>query len=122
MLRKFSIFIEKFWSNYFPSRQLLLKTGSETKFFTLSSSTQAIIIFAVFIFVGWSLFSSLIFTFKALNLGVNKEYFARSNVNYEDRIEQISDEKYSYFQVPLFCKYDLVSDNFFNLLLNKLII
>ena len=95
---KFSIFIEKFWSNYFPSRQLLLKTGSDTKFFTLSSSTQAIIIFAVFIFVGWSLFSSLIFTFKALNLGVNKEYFARSNVNYEDRIEQISDEKYSYFQ------------------------
>ena len=98
MLRKFSIFIEKFWSNYFPSRQLLLKTGSDTKFFTLSSSTQAIIIFAVFVFVGWSLFSSLIFTFKALNLGVNKEYFARSNVNYEDRIEQISDEKYLYFQ------------------------
>ena len=98
MLRKISIFIEKFWSNYFPSRQLLLKTGSDTKFFTLSSSTQAIIIFAVFVFVGWSLFSSLIFTFKALNLGVNKEYFARSNVNYEDRIEQISDEKYSYFQ------------------------
>ena len=98
MVHKFSIFIEKFWSNYFPSRQLLLKTGSDTKFFTLSSSTQAIIIFAVFIFVGWSLFSSLIFTFKALNLGVNKEYFARSNVNYEDRIEQISDEKYSYFQ------------------------
>lgn len=98
MLRKFSIFIEKFWSNYFPSRQLLLKTGSDTKFFTLSSSTQAIIIFAVFVFVGWSLFSSLIFTFKALNLGVNKEYFARSNVNYEDRIEQISDERYLYFQ------------------------
>ena len=98
MLRKFSISIEKFWSNYFPSRQLLLKTGSDTKFFTLSSSTQAIIISAVFVFVGWSLFSSLIFTFKALNLGVNKEYFARSNVNYEDRIEQISDERYLYFQ------------------------
>ena len=98
MLRKISIYIEKFWSNYFPSRQLLLKTGSDTKFFTLSSSTQAIIIFAVFIFVGWSLFSSLIFTFKALNLGVKEDYFARSNVNYEDRIEQISDEKYSYFQ------------------------
>ena len=98
MLRKISIFIEKFWSNYFPSRQLLLKTGSDTKFFTLSSSTQAIIIFAVFIFVGWSLFSSLIFTFKALNLGMKEDYFARSNVNYEDRIEQISDEKYSYFQ------------------------
>jgi len=98
MLRKISIFIEKFWSNYFPSRQLLLKTGSDTKFFTLSASTQAIIIFAVFIFVGWSLFSSLIFTFKALNLGVKEDYFARSNVNYEDRIEQISDEKYSYFQ------------------------
>ena len=98
MLRKISIFIEKFWSNYFPNRQLLLKTGSDTKFFTLSSSTQAIIIFAVFIFVGWSLFSSLIFTFKALNLGIKEDYFARSNVNYEDRIEQISDEKYSYFQ------------------------
>ena len=98
MLRKISILIEKFWSNYFPSRQLLIKTGSDTKFFTLSSSTQAIIIFAVFIFVGWSLFSSLIFTFKALNLGGKEEYFARSNVNYEDRIEQISDEKYSYFQ------------------------
>ncbi|MFL2758179.1 MAG: DUF5930 domain-containing protein [Paracoccaceae bacterium] len=98
MLRKIPIFIENFWSNYFPSRQLLLKTGSDTKFFTLSSSTQAIIIFAVFIFVGWSLFSSLIFTFKALNLGVKEDYFARSNVNYEDRIEQISDEKYSYFQ------------------------
>jgi len=98
MLRKISILIEKFWSNYFPSRQLLLKTGSDTKFFTLSSSTQAIIIFAVFIFVGWSLFSSLIFTFKALNLGVKEDYVARSNVNYEDRIEQISDEKYSYFQ------------------------
>ena len=51
MLRKISILIEKFWSNYFPSRQLLIKTGSDTKFFTLSSSTQAIIIFAVFIFV-----------------------------------------------------------------------
>ena len=98
MLRKISIFIEKFWSNYFPSRELLLKTGSDTKFFTLSSSTQAIIIFAVFSFVGWSLFSSLIFTFKALNLGVKEDYFARSNVKYEDRIEQISDEKYSYFQ------------------------
>ena len=98
MLRKISIFIEKFWSNYFPSRQLLLKTGSDTKFFTLSSSTQAIIIFAVFSFVGWSLFSSLIFTFKALNLGGKEDYFARSNVNYEDRIEQISDEKYSYLQ------------------------
>ena len=98
MLRKISILIEKFWSNYFPSRQLLLKTGSDTKFFTLSSSSQAIIICAVFIFVGWSLFSSLIFTFKALNLGVKEDYLARSNVNYEDRIEQISDEKYSYFQ------------------------
>ena len=98
MLRKISILIEKFWSNYFPSRQLLLKTGSDTKFFTLSSSTQAIIIFAIFIFVSWSLFSSLIFTFKALNLGGKEDYFARSNVNYEDRIEQISDEKYSYFQ------------------------
>ena len=98
MLRKISIFIEKFWSNYFPSRQLLLKTGSDTKFFTLSSSTQAIIIFAVFSFVGWSLFSSLIFTFKALNLGGQEDYFARSNVKYEDRIEQITDEKYSYFQ------------------------
>ena len=89
MLSKISIFIEKFWSNYFPNRQLLLKTGSDTKFITLSSSTQAIIIFAVFIFVGWSLFSSLIFTFKALNLGAKEEYFDRSNVNYEDRIEQI---------------------------------
>ena len=98
MLSKISIFIEKFWSNYFPNRQLLLKTGSDTKFITLSSSAQAIIIFAVFIFVGWSLFSSLIFTFKALNLGAKEEYFGRSNVNYEDRIEQISDEKYSYFQ------------------------
>ena len=98
MLSKISIFIEKFWSNYFPNRQLLLKTGSDTKFISLSSSTQAIIIFAVFIFVGWSLFSSLIFTFKALNLGAKEEYFDRSNVNYEDRIEQISDEKYSYFQ------------------------
>ncbi len=98
MLRKISIYIEKFWSNYFPSRQLLIKTGSDTKFFTLSSSTQAIIIFAIFIFVSWSLFSSLIFTFKALNLGGKEDYFARSNVNYEDRIEQISDEKYSYFQ------------------------
>jgi len=98
MLSKISIFIGKFWSNYFPNRQLLLKTGSDTKFITLSSSTQAIIIFAVFIFVGWSLFSSLIFTFKALNLGAKEEYFDRSNVNYEDRIEQISDEKYSYFQ------------------------
>ena len=98
MLSKISIFIEKFWSNYFPNRQLLLKTVSDTKFITLSSSTQAIIIFAVFIFVGWSLFSSLIFTFKALNLGAKEEYFDRSNVNYEDRIEQISDEKYSYFQ------------------------
>ena len=98
MLSKISIFIEKFWSNYFPNRQLLLKTGSDTKFITLSSSTQAIIIFAVFIFVGWSLFSSLIFTFKALNLGAKEEYFDRSNVNYEDRIEQISDEKYSYLQ------------------------
>lgn len=98
MLRKISIFIEKFWSNYFPSRELLLKTGSDTKFFTLSSSTQAIIIFAVFSFVGWSLFSSLIFTFKALNLGGKEDYFARSNVKYENRIEQISDEKYSYFQ------------------------
>ena len=98
MLRKISIYIEKFWSNYFPSRQLLLKTGSDTKFFTLSSSTQAIIIFAVFSFVGWSLFSSLIFTFKALNLGVKEDYFARSNVKYEDRIEQISDEKYSYLK------------------------
>ena len=98
MLRKISIYIEKFWSNYFPSRQLLLKTGSDTKFFTLSSSTQAIIIFAVFSFVGWSLFSSLIFTFKALNLGGKEDYFARSNVKYENRIEQISDEKYSYFQ------------------------
>ena len=78
MLRKISILIEKFWSNYFPSRQLLLKTGSDTKFFTLSSSTQAIIIFALFVFVGWSLFSSLIFTFKALNLGVKEDYFARS--------------------------------------------
>ena len=98
MLRKICIFIEKFWSNYFPRRQLLLKTGSDAKFFTLSSWAQAIIIFAVFIFVGWSLFSSLIFTFKALNLGGKEDYFARSNVNYEDRIEQISDEKYSYFQ------------------------
>ena len=98
MFSKISIFIEKFWSNYFPNRQLLLKTGSDTRFITLSSSTQAIIIFAVFIFVGWSLFSSLIFTFKALNLGAKEEYFDRSNVNYEDRIEQISDEKYSYFQ------------------------
>ena len=98
MLRKISILIEKFWSNYFPSRQLLIKTGSDTKFFTLSSSTQAIIIFAIFIFVSWSLFSSLIFTFKAFNLGAKEEYFDRSNVNYEDRIEQISDEKYSYFQ------------------------
>ena len=98
MLRKISILIEKFWSNYFPSRQLLIKTGSDTKFFTLSSSTQAIIIFAIFIFVSWSLFSSLIFTFKALNLGGKEDYFARSNVNYEDRIEQISDEKYSYLQ------------------------
>ena len=98
MLHKISIIIEKFWSNYFPSRQLLLKTGSDTKFFTLSSSTQAIIIFAVFIFVSWSLFSSLIFTFKVLNLGGKEDYLARSHVNYEDRIEQISDEKYSYFQ------------------------
>ncbi len=98
MFYKIFVLIEKFWSNYFPKRQILLKTGSDTKFFSLNSSAQATLIFSIFIFVGWSVFSLLIFTFNALNLETREQHFSRANVNYENRLGQISDEKYDYYK------------------------
>ena len=98
MFRKIFVLIEKFWSNYFPNRQILLKTRTDTKFISLNSSTQATLIFAVFIFVGWSVFSSLIFTFNMLNLGVREEQFTRASVNFENRLSQISDNYYEYYE------------------------
>ena len=98
MFLKIFVLIEKFWSNYFPKRQILLKAGTDTKFISLNSSTQATLIFAVFIFVGWSVFSSLIFTFNMLNLGVREEQFTRASVNFENRLSQISDNYYEYYE------------------------
>ena len=98
MFLKIFVLIEKFWSNYFPKRQILLKAGTDTKFISLNSSTQATLIFAVFIFVGWSVFSSLIFTFNALNLGSREKQFTRASVNYENRLSQISDNYYDYHE------------------------
>ncbi len=96
MFLKIFVLIEKFWSNYFPKRQMLLKTGTDTKFISLNSSTQATLIFAVFIFVGWSVFSSLIFAFTALNFGSREKQFTTASVNYENRISQIYDNYYDY--------------------------
>jgi len=104
MFRKIFVLTEKFWSNYFPSRQILLKTGPDTKFISLNSSSQATLIFAVFIFVGWSVFSSLIFTFNALNLGTREQHFTRANVNYENRLGQISDKNYDYYEKVKYAK------------------
>ena len=98
MFLKLFVLIEKFWSNYFPKRQVLLKTGTDTRFITLNSSTQAALIFAVFIFVGWSVFSSLIFTFKSLNIGSREQQFTRASVNFENRLVQISDEHHDYYE------------------------
>jgi len=98
MFLKIFVLIEKFWSNYFPKRQILLKAGTDTKFISLNSSTQATLIFAVFIFVGWSVFSSLIFAFNALNLGSREKQFTRASVNYENRLSQISDNYYDYHE------------------------
>ena len=98
MFLKIFVLIEKFWSNYFPKRQILLKTGTDTKFISLNSSTQATLIFAVFIFVGWSVFSSLIFTFNALNLGDRENQITRASLNYENRLSQISDNYYDYYE------------------------
>ena len=98
MFRQIFVLIEKFWSNYFPKRQILLKTGTDTKFITLNSSTQATLIFAVFIFVGWSVFSSLIFTFNALNSGSREQQFTRASLNFENRLRQISDEYHDYYE------------------------
>ena len=98
MFRQIFVLIEKFWSNYFPERQILLKTGTDAKFITLNSSTQATLIFAVFIFVGWSVFSSLIFTFNALNSGSREQQFTRESLNFENRLSQISDEYHDYYE------------------------
>ncbi len=98
MFLKIFVLIEKFWSNYFPKREILLKAGTDTKFISLNSSTQATLIFAVFIFVGWSVFSSLIFAFNALNLGSREKQFTRASVNYENRLSQISDNYYDYHE------------------------
>ena len=98
MFRKIFVLIEKFWSNYFPKRQILLKTGTDTKFIALNSSTQATLTFAVFIFVGWSVFSSLIFTFNALNSGSREQQFTRASLNFENRLSQISDEYHDYYE------------------------
>ena len=98
MFLKIFVLIEKFWSKYFPKRQILLKTGTDTKFISLNSSTQATLIFAVFIFVGWSIFSSLIFTFKALYLGGREQQFTRASVDYENRLSQISDNYFEYYE------------------------
>ena len=98
MFRQIFVLIEKFWSNYFPKRQILLKTGIDTKFITLNSSTQATLIFAVFIFVGWSVFSSLIFTLNALNSGSREQQFTRASLNFENRLSQISDEYHDYYE------------------------
>ena len=98
MFRQIFVLIEKFWSNYFPKRQILLKTGIDTKFITLNSSTQATLIFAVFIFVGWSVFSSLIFTLNALNSGSREQQFTRASLNFENRLRQISDEYHDYYE------------------------
>ena len=107
MFLKNFVLIEKFWSKYFPKRQILLKTGTDTKFISLNSSTQATLIFAVFIFVGWSVFSSLIFAFNAVNLGSREKQFTRASVNYENRLSQISDNYYDYHE-----KVKLAEDKF----------
>ena len=107
MFRKIFVLIEKFWSNYFPKRQILLKTGPDTKFISLNSSTQAILIFAVFVFVGWSVFSSLIFTFNVLNLESREQQFTRASVNFENRLSQISDHYDDYYEKVKHAEYKL---------------
>ena len=98
MHRKIFEPIEKFWGSYFPKRQILLKTGNHTRFFNLNSSMQAIFSFVVIILVNWSVFSSLIFTIRALNLGTVEEQFARERQIYDNQISKISDEYYEYSQ------------------------
>ena len=98
MHRKIFEPIEKFWGSYFPKRQILLKTGNRTKFFNLNSSTQAIFSFAVIILVSWSVFSALILTVRALNLGTVEEQFARERQIYDNQISKISNEYYEYSQ------------------------
>ena len=98
MHRKIFEPIEKFWGSYFPKRQILLKTGNHTKFFNINSSTQAIFSFAMIILLSWSVFLSLIFTVRALNLGTLEEQFARERQVYDNQISKISDEYNEYSQ------------------------
>jgi biopolymer transport protein ExbB/TolQ len=94
MFRKIFVLIEKFWGNYFPKRQILLKTGSQTKFFNLSSSTQVTFIFAIIILISWSVFSLLIFSITALNLGTVEAQFQRERVVYDNQIGKIAEENH----------------------------
>ena len=95
MHRKIFEPIEKFWGSYFPKRQILLKTGNHTKFFNINSSTQAIFSFAMIILLSWSIFSSLIFTVRALNLGTLEEQFARERQVYDNQISKISGQHFN---------------------------
>jgi len=96
MFRKIFVLIEKFWGNYFPKRQILLKTGSQTKFFNLSSSTQVTFIFAIIILISWSVFSLLIFSVTALNLGTVEAQFQRERLVYDNQISKIAEENHRY--------------------------
>jgi len=90
MFLKIFVLIEKFWGTYFPKRQILVKTETDTKFINLNSSTQTILIFAVFILAGWSIFSSFFFMFNTLTFGAREQQLTKTNINYENPVTQIS--------------------------------
>ena len=93
MRTRLAIKIDAFLEKYFPERRLFLRSESDTRFIRLRPSTQLMVFLGGSGVVAWAIIATAILLMDSIGAGNFREQARRDQQTYEQRLNDLSDER-----------------------------
>ncbi|MCW8843983.1 MAG: DUF5930 domain-containing protein [Rhodobacteraceae bacterium] len=93
MRTRLAIKMNAFLERYFPERRLFLRSENDTRFIRLRPSTQVIVFLGGSGVVAWAIIATAILLMDSIGAGNFREQARRDQQTYEQRLNDLSDER-----------------------------
>ncbi len=93
MLSRVSYRINAAVERHLPEQRLFLKSETDTRFIRLRPLTQAVVLSAGALFVGWTILATAILMMDNIGAGSGREQTQRQQAVYEERLNRMSDDR-----------------------------
>ncbi len=93
MRSRFAIRIHTLLERFFPERRLFLRSDTDTRFIRLKPSTQLIAFFGATAVVAWTIIATAVLLMDSIGAGNFREQARRDQQTYEQRLNEMSDER-----------------------------